>query len=142
MYNTIFKLFTATHLFIYRLSGGRISGVVQGLHVLILTTTGRKSGKPRTTPLGYFKHEGGYVITGSNSGSNQNPAWYYNLKSDPSAAIQIKNRHTPVHAEEVTGDSRHQLWKELIRISPAYADYQKRTSRKIPMVILRPSEDR
>ena len=141
MYNTIFKLFTATHLFIYRLSGGRIGGVVQGLHVLILTTTGRKSGKPRTTPLGYFKHEGGYVITGSNSGSDHHPAWYYNLKSDPSAAIQIKNRHTPVRAEEVTGDSRHQLWKELIRISPAYADYQKRTSREIPLIILTPYQE-
>jgi deazaflavin-dependent oxidoreductase (nitroreductase family) len=142
MYNTIFKLFTATHLFIYRLSGGRIGGVVQGLHVLILTTTGRKSGRSRTMPLGYFKHDGGYVITASNSGSDHHPGWYYNLKSDPSAAIQIKNRHTPVRAEEVTGEERERLWSELIRISPGYADYQKHTSRKIPMVILRPSEDR
>jgi hypothetical protein len=62
MYKTLFKLFTAIHLFIYRLSGGRVGGEVQGLHVLILTTNGRKSGKPRTTPLGYFKLDGGYVI--------------------------------------------------------------------------------
>jgi deazaflavin-dependent oxidoreductase (nitroreductase family) len=138
----LFRLFTAIHLFIYRLSGGRVSGEVRGLHVLLLTTTGRKSGKPRTMPLGYFKHDGGYVITASNSGSDHHPGWYYNLKSSSLARIQIKNNRIPVRAEEVTGDERERLWSELIRISPGYADYQKHTSRKIPMVILHPSEVR
>jgi deazaflavin-dependent oxidoreductase (nitroreductase family) len=141
MRKALYKLFPAIHLFIYRLTGGRISGVVQGLHVLLLTTTGRKSGQPRTTPLGYFKHGNNYVIIASNSGSDHHPGWYYNLKSNPTAEIQIKNHRAPVRAEEATGEAHDQLWNELIRISPGYADYQKRTSREIPLIILTPSQD-
>jgi deazaflavin-dependent oxidoreductase (nitroreductase family) len=82
MSKAFFKFFTAIHRFIYRLSGGRVGGEVQGLQVLLLTTTGRKSGKSHSTPLGYFKHGEGYVIIGSNSGSDHHPGWYYNLKSN------------------------------------------------------------
>jgi deazaflavin-dependent oxidoreductase (nitroreductase family) len=141
MTRVFFRLFTAIHLFVYRLSGGRVSGVVRGLHVLLLTTTGRKSGKLRTTPLGYFKHDESYVIIASNSGADHHPGWYYNLKSNPIAEIQIKNHRTPVRAEEATSEAHDQLWNELIRISPAYADYQKRTSREIPLMVLTPSRN-
>ena len=140
MSKVFFRFFTATHLFIYRLSGGRVGGVVRGLHVLLLTTMGRKSGKPRTTPLGYFKQDDGYVITASNSGSDHHPGWYYNLKSNSLAGIQIKNHYITVRAEEATGEERIRLWNELIQNSPGYADYQKRTTREIPLVILRPSK--
>jgi len=140
MRKVFYKLFTAIHVFVYRLSGGRVSGEVRRLHVLLLTTTGRKSGRSRTMPLGYFKHDGAYVIIASNSGSDHHPGWYYNLKSNPFAKIQIKANHTTVRAEDATGDERHRLWNELLQVSPAYANYQQRTSREIPLVILRPSK--
>jgi len=141
MSKVIIRFFIAVHIFFYQQSGGWVGGKVRGLNVLLLTTTGRKSGRPRTMPLGYFEHNGGYVIIASNSGSDHQPDWYYNLKSNSLAGIQIMNHRTPVRAEQVTSEERGSLWNELIRIFPGYADYQKRTSREIPLIMLNPSQD-
>jgi deazaflavin-dependent oxidoreductase (nitroreductase family) len=125
-------------IFLYRLTGGRIGGAGKGLKLLLLTTTGRKSGVKHTTPAGYLTYENGYVIAGTNAGMPRNPGWYYNLKTDPRPTIQVNDRVMAVVAEEATGDLRGQLWERLIEQAPSYADYSKRTDREFPMVILRP----
>ena len=137
MGNPIFRLFLTIYVFLYRLSAGKFGNQVQGLSVLLLTTTGRKTGKLRTTPLGYFEQDGGYVIIGSNAGSNSHPGWFYNLKSRPQAKIQIKDRQFEVNATIVEAEKRSQLWERLLEISPAYGNYAKRTGREIPLVFLR-----
>lgn len=137
MQKHLFKLMMATHVFLYRLTGGRLGGTMRDFKVLLLTTTGRKSGKRRTTPLGYIAHDGSYVIAASNAGLAHHPSWYYNLKSNPQITMQVKDRVTTAVAEEAGGELRNQLWAQLIEQAPSYADYEKRTTRKIPLVILR-----
>jgi len=134
----MFQLMMSLHVFFYRLTGGRLGGEMQGFKVLLLTTTGRKSGKTRTTPLGYIDYDGGYVITASNAGMPRNPGWYYNLKDSPQATVQVEDRAMTAVVEEAKGDLRDHLWSLLVEQAPSYARYQKSTTRVIPMVILRP----
>ncbi len=138
MLKSLFRSVMALAVFLYRLSGGKIGGRVQGLRVLLLTTTGRKTGKKRTTPLGYFEQDGGYVIIGSNAGFDTHPAWFLNLRSTPRATIQINDRQLEVDAEIAGPKQRGQLWSRLMELAPSYTSYAKRTSREIPLVILRP----
>jgi F420H(2)-dependent quinone reductase len=139
-FNTIFRPFMTVNMFLYRLTGGIFGGRIRGLQVLLLTTTGRKTGKPRTTPLGYFIHDGRYVITASNSGMDTHPAWFLNLKNNPQVALQIGARRLTATAEPADPALREQLWAELVKRSPSYKAYQKHTTRTIPMVLLRPVE--
>lgn len=137
MQKWIWKLFTGLHVLVYRLSSGRVGHKMRDFQVLLLTTTGRKSGKVRILPLGYFEAEGGYVIIASNGGQESNPGWYYNLKSQPQVEIQVGNRRTPATAVIVEEQMRQQLWSQLLAIAPSYANYRPQT-RHIPMVVLRP----
>jgi F420H(2)-dependent quinone reductase len=137
MVKSIFRRFLAIYVFLYRLTGGKFGGRVQGLRVLLLTTTGRKTGKKRTTPLGYFEHDGGYIIIGSNAGSDAHPAWFHNLKGNPHATVEVDDRQFEASAEIVGPDGRGQLWTRLIAVAPAYANYAHKTSREIPLVALR-----
>jgi F420H(2)-dependent quinone reductase len=132
------KLVLSIYVFLYRLTSGAIGGQMAGLQVLLLTTTGRKTGQRRTTPLGYFKQDGNFVLIASNAGADRNPAWFYNLKSNPQVAIQIGNRQMAAHAEQADPEKRTQLWTELVKLAPAYAQYSQRTKREIPMVIVQP----
>jgi deazaflavin-dependent oxidoreductase (nitroreductase family) len=134
----LFKIITRIHVFLYRLSGGRFGSEMRGFQVLLLITVGRKSGKHRTTPLGFFQDNDNYVIIGSNGGLDYHPAWYYNLKSNPTASIQFKNKQMMALAEVAEAEDRRRLWLELMTVAPGYADYQKRTSREIPLVVLKP----
>lgn len=138
MQKYVFQLMMTLHVFFYRLTGGRLGGEMQGSKVLLLTTTGRKSGKTRTTPLGYMDYDGGYVITASNAGRSRNPGWYYNLKDSPQATVQVEDRAMTAVVEEAKGDLRDHLWSLLVEQAPNYTRYQKSTTRVIPMVILRP----
>ena len=106
--------------------------------VLLLTTTGRKSGKVRTLPLGSFDRQGGYLIVASNGGAPANPAWYYNLKSHPQVTVQVLDKVIPVTAEILSGEDRAQAWQQVISEAPNYAAYQKRTTRQIPLILLHP----
>jgi deazaflavin-dependent oxidoreductase (nitroreductase family) len=136
----LFKFFMALQVGIYRLSGGKLGGNMRGFKVLLLTTTGRKSGKVRTTPLGYFDNQDGYVIVASNGGQPANPAWYHNLKSDPRVTAQVLDKVMPVTAEVLSGEARAQAWQQVIATAPAYANYEKKTTREIPLVLLRPGK--
>ena len=139
MAKSIFRTFMALGTYLYKISNGKIGGRIAGLEVLLLTTTGRKTGKKRTTPLGYFKdQQGSYIIIGSNAGFDTHPAWFLNLKRQPHVTIQVKDRQVEVDAEVAEPKTRNQLWAQLIKLAPFYDNYTKKTSREIPVVILHP----
>jgi F420H(2)-dependent quinone reductase len=142
MLKLMFRVMVPVMVFLYRLAGGRIGGKVQGLPVLLLTTTGRKSGKPRTVPLGYLRDGSTYVIIASSGGLPRHPAWFFNLQSHPEATIQAKEVQVQVRAELANPEKKRELWARLLEVAPGYANYQKRTSRDIPMVILHPVDER
>ncbi len=131
------KAFSAFHRIVYLLTGGRLLGIVAGAPVLLLTTTGYRTGKPRTKPLLYLMEESAYIIVASYGGRPSNPAWYRNLQSHPVAEIRAKNRTLGVKAETASAEERARLWPKLTAMYPGYADYQGKTNREIPVVILR-----
>ena len=133
-FRLVFSIATA----LYRLTGGRIGGKVQGLRVLLLTTTGRKTGKSRVTPVGYFKADGGYVVVASNAGFDNHPGWYHNLKHNPRVTLEIRGKRVSALAEPAGPDLRERLWARLMELAPGYGAYQKRTRRVIPIVLLHP----
>jgi deazaflavin-dependent oxidoreductase (nitroreductase family) len=141
MLKFIFRGMLSLMVYLYRTTGGRIVGKVQGLPVLLLTTTGRKSGKLRTVPLGYLRDGSTYVITASYGGLPRHPAWFFNLESHPEATMQVKKVQMQVKAETANPEKKRELWARLLEVAPGYANYQKRTSRGIPMVILRPRDE-
>lgn len=113
---------------------------MRGFKVLLLTTTGRKSGRLHTVSLGLFEQPDGYVIVASNNGLSTHPAWYHNLKSNPQATVQILDKVIPVTAEVLAGEARAQAWQQVITTAPLYADYEKQAAREIPLVFLRPNK--
>jgi deazaflavin-dependent oxidoreductase (nitroreductase family) len=129
-------------VFLYNVSGGRIGGKMDKVPVLLLTTTGRKTGKKRTLPLIYIMDGSAYVITASAGGADKNPGWFFNIRSNPQATIQVKDKHIKVMAEIAGQEKKSELWARLVEVAPNFAGYQKRTSREIPMVILHPVEQR
>jgi F420H(2)-dependent quinone reductase len=141
MFKVMLKAMVSVGVFLYRLTGGGIGGRVQSLPVLLLTTTGRKSGKLRTVPLGYLRDGSTYVITASYGGLPRHPAWFFNLESHPEATVQVKRVQMPVTAEVANPEKKRELWARLLEVAPGYANYQKRTSREIPMVILHPRDE-
>jgi deazaflavin-dependent oxidoreductase (nitroreductase family) len=134
--NFIIKLFMGLHVALYRLTGGRVGGSMGNMQVLILTTTGRKSGKTHVNPVAYFERDGGYLIVASNGGKDNHPSWYFNLKAKPDITIQVKDKQLPVHAEIVSGEKRAAYWKYVVQTSPNFGNYEKSTKREIPLVFL------
>ena len=108
---------------------------------LLLTTTGRKSGKPQLLPLIYGKTENGYAIVASKGGAPSHPAWYLNLTAHPEVEVQVEAERFRARARTATEAERSTLWEQMVRIFSPYADYQKRTEREIPVVILEPLGD-
>ena len=132
------QLFLNFHVFIYRLTGGKVMGAFGANSILLLNMVGRKTGKKRTTPLMYFRDGNNYVISASAGGADANPAWYYNLKSNPETTIQVKGDKIQVIAQEASPDKRKKLWAQLTSTAPQFKQYEKKTKRTIPMFILRP----
>lgn len=132
------KLLFSLLAFLYRSSNGRIGGSIGNNPVLLLTTKGRKSGKQRTVPVMYFMDGPAYVVTASAGGAAKNPGWFFNVRGNPQATIEIGRQRINVIGEVASPDKRTELWTRLLEIAPGFANYQKRTSRVIPMVILRP----
>ncbi len=134
------KLFRTLHIFLYRVTNGRIGAALRGADVLLLTTTGRKSGKKRTTPLGCFdlKFDGSYAIVASGFGGNRHPFWFLNIQRDPRVDIQVKDKRMRAKAVLVPPEERPGLWAKLIAIAPPYGEYAKNTAREIPLVLLYP----
>ena len=137
---SVMRFFLSIYIGMYRLTKGRFGGSMAGLGVLLLTTTGRKTGKIRTTPLGYIRDNENYVIIASNAGADSNPGWYFNVQNDPKVTIQVNDQEMKVTAKTADPDTRKRLWAQLVKISPRYGGYETKTSREIPMVILAPAK--
>jgi F420H(2)-dependent quinone reductase len=130
------KLFWTLHKYLFRLSGGRLGSRFEGHDVLLLTTRGRKTGKERTWPLYYFTDGGRLVVIASNGGQDRDPAWWLNLQSNPRALVQARRRKGTYLAQKADPEEKERLWEKIIAFDPVYGEYQKLTSRDIPVVIL------
>ena len=107
--------------------------------LLLLTHTGAKTGKQRTNPLAYFRDGDHYVVVASKGGAPTNPDWYYNLLANPQATIEVGNEQFEVTVEPAGPAERERLWAMVIERNPAFQEYEKKTRRTIPLVILKPS---
>lgn len=132
------RLFTVAHTVVYRATGGSLGAKIGKTPMLLLRTTGRKTGKQRTSPLGYLADGDNLVVVGSNLGAPDDPAWVHNLRRTPHAEVEVGRRTLPVTAEEARAEEKRRLWSLLTRMFPGYDDHQKRTTREIPVFVLRP----
>jgi deazaflavin-dependent oxidoreductase (nitroreductase family) len=123
-----------------RAHGKPTSGPFLGRDVLILTTKGARSGEERTTPLVYSWDDGKHVIVASKGGAPSHPSWYHNLRKHPVVTVETGGKKFQAHARVVDGDDYERLYKQHADINPGFWDYRKKTSRKIPVVILEPVE--
>lgn len=131
-----FQLFWHLHRLAYRLLGARATGD----DALVLRTVGRNSAEPRETLLSYLPDGERYVVIGSNAGADRHPAWWLNLQARPYAEIELRGRAVPVRAGEAEGAERERLWARIVEWNASYADYARRTERRIPVVILEPAK--
>ncbi|MES9525597.1 nitroreductase family deazaflavin-dependent oxidoreductase [Streptomyces capoamus] len=128
---------------LYESSGGTQGTTLRdtGQPVIVLTTRGAKSGKIRKTPLMRVEHEGRYAAVASLGGAPKHPVWYFNVKSDPHVELQDGPVKRDMRAREVTGAEKAAWWERAVAAYPAYADYQERTSREIPVFVLEPLDE-
>jgi deazaflavin-dependent oxidoreductase (nitroreductase family) len=142
----IIKVMSAAHTRMYRATGGRLgknwrvgSAVRQAAPVCLLTTTGRKSGRPRTVPLIYLQDGPDIVVVASQAGLPTNPQWYGNLTANPVVQLEIGKRRSDRRARTATSDERARLWPKLVELYADYNSYQSWTDREIPVVICAPA---
>jgi len=124
---------------LYRLSGGRLLGKVNKAPVLLLTTTGRKSGQKRTAPVVYLADGDAYVVIGSNAGHSRTPAWALNLKAKPEAEVEVGRKRIPVRARVAEGEERADLWRRHNEQYSGFDEYEARTDRDIALFVLEPA---
>lgn len=132
------RVATKLHSFVYRATNGRVGGRMAGGPVLLLTTTGRKSGREHTVPLFYLNDGEDMAVVASNGGTASHPAWWLNLKANPEATVEVGNREVRVRAEEAGPEEKERLWPKFVEMYGSYEDYRRRTDREIPVVFLRP----
>lgn len=108
----------------------------QGTTVLILTTTGRKSSEPRSTPLIYQRHGDDVLVVASNGGADAPPLWFRNLEADPEVQVQVKGDRFTARARTATAEEKPGMWRTMAAVWPAYNEYQTKTDREIPVVVL------
>ncbi|HSK89265.1 MAG TPA: nitroreductase family deazaflavin-dependent oxidoreductase [Anaerolineales bacterium] len=135
MKDLFIKLFMGVNAFLIRLTNGRIGGRLGTQTILLLETTGRKSGQPRVVPIAYFFHEGKYLIVESNWGREKHADWYLNLKKTPRATLTVNGQKILADAHEAQGDEYSHLWKFATERHPPYLRYQEMTSRHIPIIV-------
>ncbi len=123
---------------LYRLSGGRIGGRIAEAPVLLLTTTGRKSGQKRTAPVVYLADGENLVVIGSNAGHSRTPAWSLNLKANPEAEVEVRRARRPVRARLAEGEERDELWRKHNEQYSGFDEYEARTDRDIALFVLEP----
>ena len=124
------------HVARYQASDGREGGSWRGAPALLITTTGRKSGQPRTNPLVYGRDGDRYVLVASKGGAPTHPAWYLNLCANPEVRVQVMADKFRARARTAAADEKPRLWKLMTSVRPGYDDYQAKTDRDIPVVIL------
>jgi deazaflavin-dependent oxidoreductase (nitroreductase family) len=129
-------LFGQEHVRRYQETDGEVGHIWRGVPTLLLTTTGRRSGQPYTTPLIYVQDGGNYVVIASKGGAPRHPDWYRNLVDRPEVGVQVKGDRFRARAKTAQGDERERLWKQMAEVWPDYDQYQQKTSRQIPVVVL------
>jgi deazaflavin-dependent oxidoreductase (nitroreductase family) len=129
---------TSAHAALYRLSRGRIGGSVQGAPVALVESIGRKSGKRRTHPLICSPDGENLVVVASKGGIDKHPAWYLNLMAHPETTATWRGETRRVVAREAEGEQRERLWAKMVDVYPPYESYQRRTERRIPVLVLEP----
>jgi len=132
------KLGSGAHAGVYRASSGKLFGRMGKSPILLLNTVGRKTGKKRTSPLLYVLDGEDFVIVASKGGAPTHPAWYLNLMANPNATVEVGDQEVRVRAEEVDPEEKARLWQKMVEMYPTYDDYQKKTEREIPLLVLHP----
>ncbi len=134
-------MLTRAHAKLIRLSGGRIQRsyiFTGGLPILVLTTIGRKSGKSRSTPVGFIRYGDGFAVLASNAGSDHTPAWWLNLQARPHAKVLANRAPLDVTARRADATEEAALWNEFASLNPGFDEYRRLTARPIPVVVLEP----
>lgn len=126
---------------LFERSNGAEGNTLRGMPIIVVTSLGAKSGKLRKTPLMRVEHNGEYAAVASLGGSPKHPVWYYNLKKNPHVELQDGPVTRDYHAREVTGEEKAAWWERSVAAYPDYADYQKKTTREIPVFVLTPMDD-
>lgn len=121
----------------FRANKGKVGGMFEGAPMLLLTTTGARSGQRSTTPLVYLSDKGRLIIFASNAGAPTNPDWYHNLLTHPQATVEVGTETFDVTAIVITGEERDQLYARQATLFPGYADYEAKTTRRIPVIALK-----
>jgi F420H(2)-dependent quinone reductase len=134
------KLGSGVHAGVYRATGGKLFGRMGKSPILLLNTVGRKTGRKRSSPLLYVMDGEDFVIIASKGGAAAHPAWYLNLRANPEATVEIGDREVRVEAEVADPEEKARLWQKMVKMYPTYNDYQRKTEREIPLLILRPVE--
>jgi deazaflavin-dependent oxidoreductase (nitroreductase family) len=135
---TLVEWFWKVHPKLYRWSGGRIGGKIMNMPVLLLTTHGRRSGAARTRALMYLPDGERFIVIASFLGEPRHPDWWLNLRAHPQAEVEVGTRRVAVVAREADGGERERLWNAVVARQKDYAEYQQRTTRRIPVVVLEP----
>jgi len=135
------KLGSGAHAGVYRATGGKVFGRMGESPILLLNTVGRKTGRKRTSPLLYVMDGEDFVIIASKGGAPAQPAWYLNLKANPDATVEVGDREVRVRPEEVDSEEKVRLWQKMIEMYPTYDDFQTKTKREIPLLVLRPVKE-
>lgn len=133
------RLFPRAHVRLYRATGGLLGHWLGRQRCLLLTTTGRKTGRSYTQPLSYFQLDGRIYVVASNWGGDRPPAWYLNLGAQPRVSVQLKRARWDALASAVAPEERARLWPRLVARNPLFARYQEASAREIPVVLLRPA---
>jgi deazaflavin-dependent oxidoreductase (nitroreductase family) len=135
---TLMKAISFNHAFWYQLTGGLMGGSFLGRPILLLTTTGRKTGRLHTTPLVFVSDGDDMVLAASNAGNTRHPDWWLNLQANPEAEVHVRHQRKRVTAALAKGRERDRLWGRLVEMYRGYQDYQMTADREIPVVVLRP----
>jgi deazaflavin-dependent oxidoreductase (nitroreductase family) len=123
----------------FRANNGKVSGQFEGADLLLLTTTGAKSGQRRVSPLAYFRIDGKLIIVGSFAGADVNPSWVHNLRANPSAHVEVGTEAFDVTARELPSGERDEFFPKITARAPGFAEYQAKTARVIPIFELQPT---
>jgi deazaflavin-dependent oxidoreductase (nitroreductase family) len=131
------KAFNTSIVDEFRANGGKVGGPFEGATLLLLTTTGAKSGQPRLAPLAYLTIDGKMIIIGSKAGADTNPDWVHNLRANPRAHIEVGTDAYDVVARELPREERDEMYPKVVELAPGFGDYQTKTSRVIPLFELK-----
>ena len=132
-----FKFLSSIHTALYRLTGARLGSRLLGVPILLLTVTGRKTGKKRTIPLMYFNDGEDLLIVASKGGHPSHPEWYLNLVANPDVIVQVGREKLQMRSVTATENEKSRLWPQVVKAYKGYEEYQSKTTRKIPVVILK-----